>query len=467
MRNDIAFIETSFAAMMLGAYAVPINWHFKAEEIAYIVKDCGAKALIGHADLLAAAGACAPAGVPVVWLSTPPEVASAYKIDADRAAVPQGAIDFEAWLAEHAPYEGAPVPQPQSMIYTSGTTGHPKGVRRRAPTPRENEVNEKLRTLVYGAIEGARCLVPGPLYHSAPNSFGLRAGRLADLLVLMPRFDAETMLQIVAREKIEAMFMVPTMFIRLLKLPEEVRRKYDVSSLRHIIHAAAPCPAEVKRAIIEWWGPIIYEFYGGTENGPVTFATSEDSLRKPGTVGRPSPGAEIRILDDDGKEVPTGTVGEIFARIEDYPGFVYHNQPEKTAEVMHDGLITLGDMGYFDADGYLFVSDRKRDMVIFGGTNIYPTEIEAVLHAVAGVQDCAVFGVPDAEFGEALMAVVEPRPGVTLDVAALRADMAKHLADYKVPKHIEIRNGLPREDSGKIFKRRLRDPYWEKAGRRI
>ncbi len=467
MRNDIAFLETSFAAMTLGAYAVPVNWHFKPEEVAYVVSDCGAKALIGHADLLAAGGAGAPAGVPAVWLATPPEIVSAYRITPERAAVPEGALDFEAWLADHAPYEGPPVPQPQSMIYTSGTTGHPKGVRRKAPTARENEVNESLRTLVYGVMEGARCLLPGPLYHSAPNSFGLRAARLAELLVLMPRFDAETLLRLIAEQRIEAMFMVPTMFIRLLKLPQEVRRRYDVSSVRHVIHAAAPCPAEVKRAMIEWWGPVIYEFYGGTENGPVTFATSEDSLSKPGTVGRASPGAHIRILDDDGKPVPTGAVGEIYSRIEDYPDFVYHNLPEKTAEVLRDGLISLGDLGYFDEDGYLFICDRKRDMVIYGGTNIYPAEIEAVLHAVPGVQDCAVFGVPDAEFGEALMAVVEPRPGVALDVDSLRRQMAAHLADYKVPKHIEIRSGLPREDSGKIFKRRLRDPYWEKAGRRI
>ena len=430
MRNDIAFLETSFAAMTLGAYAVPINWHFKAEEVSYVVTDCGAKVLVGHADLLSATAASAAADLPIVWLATPPEVVAAYRIAPERAAVPARAVDFETWLAAQQPYEGPPVPQPQSMIYTSGTTGHPKGVRRKAPTAHENEVNDRLRSLVYGVMEGVRCLLPGPLYHSAPNSFGLRAARLAELLVLMPRFDAETLLRLIAEHRIEAMFMVPTMFIRLLKLPEEVRRKYDISSVRHVIHAAAPCPAEVKRAMIEWWGPVIYEFYGGTENGPVTFATSEDSLRKPGTVGRPSPGADIRILDDDGKPVPTGAVGEIYARIEGYPDFVYHNLPDITAEVMRDGLITLGDLGYFDEDGYLFVSDRKRDMVIFGGTNIYPVEIEAWILALPGVQDCAVFGVPDAELGEALMAVGVPRPGVTLDDEALRRQMACHLADF-------------------------------------
>ena len=467
MRNDIAFLEASYAAMTLGAYAVPINWHFKAEEVAYVVEDCAAKALVGHADLLSGLDGATPPGVPVVWLATPPEIVSAYSIDAERAAMPPGAIDFETWLAGQKPYEGPPVPQPQSMIYTSGTTGHPKGVRRKAPTPRENEVNEMLRSLIYGVVADARCLLPGPLYHSAPNSFGLRAARLAEVLVLMPRFEAETLLRLIAEHRIEVMFMVPTMFVRLLKLPQDVRRKYDVSSLRHIIHAAAPCPADVKRAMIDWWGPVIYEFYGATENGPVTFATSEDALRKPGTVGRASPGAQILILDDDGKPVPTGTVGEIYARIEGYADFVYHNLPDKTAEVKRDGLITCGDLGYFDEDGYLFVCDRKRDMVISGGVNIYPAEIEAVIHTLPGVQDCAVFGVPDAEFGEALMAVVEPRPGMTLDIDALRRQMVGHLADYKIPKHIEIRSGLPREDSGKIFKRRLRDPYWEKAGRQI
>jgi long-chain acyl-CoA synthetase len=261
--------------------------------------------------------------------------------------------------------------------------------------------------------------------------------------------------------------MVPTMFIRLMKLPEKVRRKYDVSSLRHIIHAAAPCPADIKRAMIEWWGPVIYEFYGSTESGAVTFANSEDALKKPGTVGKISPGAELRFIGDDGKVLPSGGIGEIYSRIAGNPDFTYHNKPEKRAEIDRDGFITSGDVGYIDEDGYVFICDRKRDMVISGGVNIYPAEIEAVLHAVPGVHDCAVFGIPDAEFGEALMAVVEPQVGATLDVASVRAQLKASLADYKVPKHIEIATNLPREDSGKIFKRRLRDPYWEQAGRRI
>jgi len=326
---------------------------------------------------------------------------------------------------------------------------------------------ERMRAMIYGLRPGARTLLPGPLYHSAPNSFGIRSGRLGGVLVLMPRFEPEEFLRLIAAEQIDTIFMVPTMFIRLMKLPEEVRRKYDMSSLRHVIHAAAPCPADVKRAMIDWWGPVIYEFYGSTESGAVTFATSEDALTKPGTVGRISPGAELRFVGEDGQVLPQGEIGEIYSRIAAHPDFTYHNKPEKRAEIERHGFITSGDVGYIDADGYVFLCDRKRDMVISGGVNIYPAEIESVLHGLPGVHDCAVFGIPDAEFGEALMAVVEPQPGARLDVADIRARLKTSLADYKVPKHIEIQTGLPREDSGKIFKRRLRDPYWERAGRKI
>jgi long-chain acyl-CoA synthetase len=466
MRNDTAFLEASYGTMMLGGYAVPLNWHFKPEEIGHILADCGAKALIGHADLLADMAAGIPPGLPVLSQPAPAEVRASYRIDESRPA-PPGARDFADWLAAQPPYDGPKLPQPQSMIYTSGTTGRPKGVRRQAPTPEEHAKTEALRSLVYGVKPGVRALLPGPLYHSAPNSFGLRAGMLGEALVLMPRFDAEDLLRLIERERIDTVFMVPTMFVRLMKLPEEVRRRYDVSSLRFVIHAAAPCPPEVKRAMIDWWGPVIREFYGGTESGPVTFASSEDALKKPGTVGRLSPGAELRVLGEDGSILPVGEIGELYSRIDGYPDFTYHNMPEKRAEIDRDGFVTCGDLGYIDRDGHVFVCDRKRDMVISGGVNIYPAEIEAVLHGIAGVHDCAVFGIPDAEFGEALMAVVEPLPGATIEPDAVRRELSRRLADYKVPKHIEIRHGLPREDSGKIFKRRLRDPYWEAAGRRI
>lgn len=467
MRNDIAFLEAAYAVMTLGAYAVPINWHFKADEIAYVMSDSGARVLIGHADLLHGLDDAVPAAVTMLSLPPPPEIVATYRIDPALCVTPRGTSDFDTWLAKQTPYDGPALPQPQNMIYTSGTTGHPKGVKRYAPTPEQSASMEAMRALIYGLKPGVRALLPGPLYHSAPNAFGLRAGRLGDVTILMPRFDAEEFLRIIDEQKIDNIFMVPTMFTRLLKLPESVRKSYDVSSLRHIIHAAAPCPAEVKRAMIEWFGPVIYEFYGSTESGAVTFASSEDALRKPGTVGKISPGAELRFVGDDGRTLPQGEIGEIYSRIAANPDFTYHNRPEKRAEIDRDGFITSGDVGYVDADGYVFICDRKRDMVISGGVNIYPAEIEAVLHGLPGVHDCAVFGIPDEEFGEALMAVVEPQPGAVLDVAAIRDQLKTSLAGYKVPKHVEIQQGLPREDSGKIFKRRLRDPYWERAGRRI
>jgi long-chain acyl-CoA synthetase len=467
MRNDIAFIEAAYAAMRLGAYAVPINWHFKPEEINYVLKDSGASVLVGHADMLHQLRDAIPAGVTVLSAPTPPEILSHYKIDPRHLATPGFAVDLELWLPQQRPYDGPALPQPQNMIYTSGTTGHPKGVRRNAPTPEQAIASEQIRALIYGLKPGVRGLLPGPLYHAAPNSFGLRAGRLGGALVMMPRFDAEEFLRLIEAERIDTVFMVPTMFIRLLKLPEELRKKYDTSSLRHVIHAAAPCPADVKRAMIWWWGPVVYEYYGSTESSALTFANSEDALNKPGTVGKILDGVELRFLGEDGNPLPQGEIGEIYSRVPGNPDFTYHNKPEKRAEIERDGFITSGDVGYIDQDGYVFICDRKRDMVISGGVNIYPAEIEAALHAVAGVHDCAVFGIPDDEFGEALMAVVEPQAGVTLDVASIRAQLKASLADYKVPKHVEIHAQLPREDSGKIFKRRLRDPYWERAGRRI
>ncbi len=467
MRNDIAFIESAYAAMQLGAYGVPINWHFKVDEIDYILRDSATSVLIGHADMLHQLKGAVPPGVTVLSVPTPPEILKTYRIDRASLAAPDFAIDFESWLQRQSPYEGPAVRQPQNMIYTSGTTGNPKGVRRDTPTPEQSAAAERMRALIYGLRPAARALLPGPLYHSAPNSFGIRSGKLGGALVIMPRFEAEEFLRLVETERIDTIFMVPTMFIRLLKLPEDVRGKYDVSSLRHVIHAAAPCPADVKRAMIDWWGPVIYEFYGSTESGAVTFANSEDALKKPGTVGKISPGAELRFIGEDGRVLAQGEIGEIYSRISANPDFTYHNKPEKRSEIERDGFITSGDVGYIDADGYVFLCDRKRDMVISGGVNIYPAEIEAVLHAVPGVHDCAVFGIPDEEFGEALMAVVEPQGGAKLDLADIRSRLKASLADYKVPKHIEIATGLPREDSGKIFKRRLRDPYWERAGRKI
>jgi long-chain acyl-CoA synthetase len=468
MRNDFPFLVASLAAVRLGAYAVPLNWHFAPDEIAYVLADCRPKVLVAHTDLLGPLDRAVLAGITVVAVAVPAEVRAAYAPAASQAATASHQVaDWQEWLRRQLPYSGPAMPPTQSMIYTSGTTGRPKGVRRLPPTPEQQKGIDEARRMVNGLDPGVRALMPGPLYHSAPNSFALRAVRVADCLVLMPRFDAEQCLALIERHRITTTFMVPTMFVRLMKLPEATRRRYDISSLRYVIHAGAPCPPDIKRAMIAWWGPIIWEYYGATEIGAVTIISSPEWLQKPGSVGRATPGATLSIQDEAGRELPPNTVGEVFARLSYYPDFTYHNQPEKRAEVGRGDLVTCGDMGYLDTDGYLFLCDRKRDMVISGGVNIYPAEIESVAVSMPGVKDCAVFGVPDAEMGETLLAVVEPVPGAALTPEAIRAFLRERLAGYKVPREIEIRTGLPREDSGKIFKRRLRDPYWAKAGRHI
>ena len=466
LRNDIVFLEASLAAQRIGAYAVPVNWHFHPEEVGYVLADCDARVVVGHEDLLAALGERIPATASVVAVGVSPDIRAAYGIEGG-AARTSAAYDWEALIAESAPYDGPVVPQTMSMIYTSGTTGHPKGVRRAPPTPEQQKGLDEQRRLINGLEPGVRALLPGPLYHSAPNSFALRAARVADLLVVMPRFDPEAFLAAVERHRITTLFMVPVMFVRLLKLPEDVRRRYDVSSLKFVMHAAAPCPPDVKRAMIDWWGPIVWEFYGATEIGAITMISSAEWLARPGSVGKVTAGTSLRVYGDNGREAAQGEIGEVYSRVGCYPEFTYNKAPEKRAEVERDGLITCGDMGYLDADGYLFLCDRRRDMVISGGVNIYPAEIEAVAIGMPGVKDCAVFGIPDEEFGEALLMLVEPQDGQVLEPEAVRRHLAAHLAGYKVPRRIEIRTGLPREDSGKIFKRRLREPYWENAGRRI
>ncbi|MCC7078898.1 MAG: AMP-binding protein [Acidimicrobiia bacterium] len=467
LRNDVAFFEASYAAAALGAYAVPVNWHFREDEVRHVVSDSGARAVVAHADLLAAVRHTIPDGVEVVAVRTPPEIAQAYGLSEGERETPAGVRDWDTWTRSHEPWDRKREASPASMIYTSGTTGNPKGVRRR-PFGREHAATVQVTTgHVLGVEPGVRTVVCGPLYHSAPNAHGLAAVLLGGHVVLMPRFDPAELLRLVEAHQITNLLMVPTMFVRLLALPEDVRRAHDVSSLRHVVHAAAPCPPAVKRAMIEWWGPVVHEFYGGTESGPVTFCSSEEALARPGTVGRAVEGADVRILDEAGSPVPAGTVGEVFMGLSDYPDFTYHGQAERRSEIEVAGLITCGDLGYLDEDGYLFLCDRKRDMVISGGVNIYPAEIEAVLHGLAGVRDVAVFGIPDSEFGEVLAAVVEPAPGASLTPDAVRDHVRAHLAAYKVPRHVEFRDALPREDSGKIFKRKLRAPFWESEGRTI
>ena len=466
LRNDIPFVVASRAAAHLGAYAVPVNWHLSGEELAYILDDSKARVLVIHADLWHSHRDWIGDEVECIVVETPDDLRRAYHLDENTCTVPEGVRDWQSWQEGAEPVAGAPLAAPVSMLYTSGTTGRPKGVLRRPLDSTDAVKMRDFRARIYGCREHGRCIVPGPLYHSAPNSYAMQASMIADLLIIEPRFDPEEFLGLLERHAVTGAIMVPIMFIRLLKLPKDVRERYDLSALEFVIHAAAPCPADVKKAMIEWFGPVINEFYGSTESGAVVACNSEQALAKPGSVGKPVPEADVRILDENGSPVPTGQVGEIYSRFPELD-FTYNGKPQAREAVEIDGYITSGDMGYFDEDGFLYVVDRVKDMVISGGVNIYPAEIEAALHACPGVKDCAVFGIPDDEFGESVMAVLEADPDATLDPDAVRDYLRDRLAGFKVPRVIEIGSDLPREDSGKIFKRRLRDQYWQETGRRI
>jgi long-chain acyl-CoA synthetase len=465
LRNDFAFLEAAMAAAHVGAYAVPVNWHYTPDEAGYVLRDCAAKVLVIHADLLPRIAEAIPATTRVFVVATPPEIRAAYGIAEAASRVPAGMTDWDAWVAGHAPSTAPPTPPRTSMIYTSGTTGLPKGVKRQPQTPDMQQVMAEMVSTIFDIRPGGkmRTVVTGPMYHSAPNLYGLVAARDGGFTVLQPRFDAEELLALIERHRITHLHMVPTMFVRLLKLPAEVKRRYDLSSLKFVVHAAAPCPPEVKRQMIEWWGAVINEYYGATETGGVVFHSAAEALRKPGTVGKPHRLGIVEIHDDAGRVLPAGEIGEVYLGLKGWPDFTYHNRDAERRACERRGLITAGDVGYLDADGYLFLCDRKKDMVISGGVNIYPAEIEAVLIGMPGVRDCAVFGIPDEEFGEALCAHVVGN--VTPE--QVKAFLRGQVAGFKVPKQVEIAAELPREDSGKIFKRKLREPYWQDIGRRI
>jgi long-chain acyl-CoA synthetase len=450
LRNSIEFLEASIATVPIGASAVPINWHWRGEEIAHVLADSGAKVLIAHADLWSAVSASVPDSVAIVLVPA----------DGAEPELPPGGRWWPSWLESASPFAAAPESAPVSIIYTSGTTGRPKGVVRQTASESQREAGRELINQVFALGPQERTVIPAPMYHTAPNVYALGAALQQMDMTIMPRFDAEEFLRIVAEHRVTVVQMVPTMFVRLLALPEPVRTGYDTSSLQRVVHAAAPCPPHVKRAMIDWLGPIVTEYYGGTETGPVVYCTSEEWLAHPGTVGRPLAGARVRILDDLGEELPAGESGEVYAWLEVWPDFTYHGDDEKRRSVERDGLVSVGDIGYLDEDGYLYLNDRRNDMVISGGVNIYPAEIEACLLELPGVRDCAVFGIPDDEFGEALAVHLEPERGAQLTAEAVGAHLREHLAGYKVPKVIEFNTALPREDSGKIFKRRLREPYW-------
>ncbi|GAA2423481.1 acyl-CoA synthetase [Actinomadura vinacea] len=460
MRNDISYLEVFAAVALLGAVAVPVNWHWRGGELEHLLRDSSARLVIVHTDLLPTVAAHLPDGVDLVEAAVPEAVAKAYGLAPHRLPPSGEHATLQSWIDQAQPWPHPPVPAPLGLIYTSGTTGLPKGILRRPTSP---EQSRRLVELVFDAWRlrpGMRSMIPAPLYHTAPNThamLGLAGG--LDLTVL-PRFDAEETLRLIERHRIEHVQVVPTMLVRLLGLPAEIRRRYDLTSLKVILHAAAPCPAEIKDRIIDWFGPIVQEYYGGSETGPVVACDSDEWAAHRGTVGRPIADAGVRVLDGAGRPVPVGEVGEIFLRPPSaWPDFTYVGDDGKRRDIDRDGYLTIGDLGFVDADGFLHLRDRKNDMVISGGVNIYPLEIEQCISGLAGVADVAVFGIPDPEFGEALAAHVQPLPGAPLTEEDVTRHVRSRLAGYKVPRVVVLDDHLPREDSGKLFKRRLRERY--------
>jgi long-chain acyl-CoA synthetase len=468
MRNDIALFEASLAIGIVGAYATPINWHASREEADYVIADSEAKALIAHADLLSGLGDGFAPHLPIFTVETPIEIARAYRVEDSARQVRRG-TDWQTFVDASTPYDKPARPSRGAMIYTSGTTGRSKGVRR---SPLDTAgVALMQRTTVEGFGLGTErqmtVLMNGPMYHSAPNSYAQAALMLGANIVLQPRFDAEELLALIERHRVTHMHIVPTMFHRLLKLPDDVRKRYDTSSLIDVVHGAAPCPVATKRAMIDWWGPIISEYYGSTETGLVTRLTSAEALEHPKSVGKALPGVEIITVDHNRRLLPPGEIGDIYLKTPHMPPFTYHNAATKRSEVELDGFVTIGDIGRVNPDGFVYLLDRRNDMIISGGVNIYPAEIEAAILAQPGIRDCAVFGAPHDEFGECVVAHVECDEGRKMTAADLREGLSGSVARFKLPTIIEFAESLPREDSGKIFKRKLREQYWVNTGRKI
>jgi long-chain acyl-CoA synthetase len=440
LRNDFAVLEANLAVRRLDAYGVPINWHWHGAEIGYVLRDATPRLLIGHADLLEGIRNEIPNDLPVIAVG-------------GKGNWP----DYDDWIGAHQPHAGKGNGLGSSMVYTSGTTGKPKAVRRLPATGEESAQRARVLSIIHDTAPENVALVTGPLYHLFSQAILMATFGAGGTVVVMERFDPEECLRLIEKHRVTHSALVPTLFVRLLRLPAEARTRYDLSTLRHVVHSGAPCAPEVKRAMLKWWGPVLYETYGSTETGVVTKISPEEWLAKPGSVGRPVLTGEVRIRGEDGQWAGPGQTGDIYLRIHGTPDFTFHGDPEKRTAVEYDGLITCGDMGWLDEEGYLFLCDRRVDMVISGGVNIYPAEVEAALLEHPGVSDCAVFGIPDPEFGEALVAHVEADGGVKPD--ELKAFLRGRIAGYKVPRHVVISDALPREETGKIMKRRLRDNF--------
>ncbi|QCK86803.1 acyl-CoA synthetase [Phreatobacter aquaticus] len=448
--NNPRFFEICWAAQRSGLYYTAMSTRLTPGEAAFIIGDCGAKLVIGS-RALAETAAQLPALCPDVrdWFMTGGTIPGYRSLEEAALAMPASRIADEASGLD--------------MLYSSGTTGRPKGIKNPLePVPIETP--NPFMMVVCGALSFSAdmtYLSPAPLYHAAPLRFCMMVQRFGGTCVVMEDFDAEQFLRLIPKHRITHTQVVPTMFVRILKLPEDARQRYDMSSLEVAFHAAAPCPIPVKERMIEWWGPIISEYYAGTEGCGLTFCNSQEWLEHRGTVGKALAG-KLRIVDDEGELVPTGDVGAIYFA-EGRP-FEYHNDKAKTASsVMPNGWATLGDIGYVDADGFLYLTDRRAFMIISGGVNIYPQEAENVLIEHPDVLDVAVFGVPSEEFGEEVKAVVQPRnlaaAGPEL-AARLMAFCRQQLSPIKCPRSIDFEAELPRHPTGKLYKRLLRDRYW-------
>ncbi|MFI6320305.1 acyl-CoA synthetase [Nonomuraea sp. NPDC050556] len=455
--NGVDGLVLYLAALQAGWYYTPINWHLTGPEIAYIVEDSEAKAFFVH-ERYATEGARGAEAI---------EGARRFSF---------GAID--GFTPVEQLLDGHPADAPSdrtagaAMHYTSGTTGKPKGVRRKLSGMDPDDGAELMTFLLtlFGITPGQpnAHLVTSPNYHTAVTQFGGTALHMGHTLVYMDKWDAEETLRLCDRYQVTNSHMVPTHFKRLLALPDETRKKYDLSSLKWMIHAAAPCPVPVKWAMFDWWGDCIYEYYAATEGGG-TIASPEGWKAHPGTVGSAWPISELLIVDDDMEPVPTGTPGTIYMKMMGVQ-FEYKGDPDKTAANRLRDHFTVGDIGYLDADGFLFLCDRKADMIISGGTNIYPAEIENEIMIHPKVSDVAVFGIPDEEWGEQIKAIVEPAPGSDPGpelAAEILASLEGRLARMKWPKTIDFIEEMPREPNGKLLKRKLRAPYWEGHDRAI
>ena len=448
--NRPEFVETVMACQRAGFRLTPVNWHLTADEVAYIVENCEAKAFVADAGLAAAA---VQAG----------RTAPTLRIKLAAGGPIEGFASYDTLIArESGENVHDPVPGSQ-MLYTSGTTGHPKGVYRGSAPAASSLFTKMVETAQFNGA-GDVSVVTGPLYHAAPLSLNLLLPLSAGVhTLLMDKWDAEEMLRLIDRHRITHTHVVPTMLNRLLQLTPGVRAKYDVTSLRWVLHGAAPCPVHVKKATLEWLGPVVFEYYGATEGGGV-FIEPAEWLNKPGSVGRPTTGVVMQIQDEGGKELPQGDVGTVYFEAPATGRFEYFKAPEKTASVYRGAFYTMGDLGYLDEDGFLFLTGRSAEVIISGGVNIYPSEIDQEVLQHPAVKDVATVGVPNQDWGEEVKAVVQLNQGYEPNAALAEEILdfaAARLAAYKRPRTVDFTDDLPRLETGKIVRRTVRDRYWQ------